>query len=71
MEGQVLERKAETGATASGAGTTSAWAATRFRERPAKTAGRSQTSALRTTSARPWPQGSRPAWFEDQGFRGR
>ena len=36
MEGQVLERMAGTGATASGAGTTSARAVTRFRERPAR-----------------------------------
>lgn len=35
MEWQVLEGTAGTGASASGAGTTSALAATRFRERPA------------------------------------
>ena len=53
MEGPVLERMAGTGASASSAGTTSALAATRFRERPAMIAGRSQTSALRMTSTGP------------------
>lgn len=61
VDRQVLERMAGTGASASGAGTASARTATRFKERPAIKAGRSQTSALRTMSTEPQPRGSRPA----------
>ena len=58
---QVLERMAGAGAAASGAGTASARTASRFKERPAMNAGKSQTSALRTMSTKARPRGLRQA----------